>query len=103
MTTDLWQTPPDNFHSILFERVDPTRNEDRYYYLGWQPTLFDTGAVVRIFGRKGVSQRVMVPEPYPSLNDAWSTIRKHVRTRLRHGYRVVSWSMAEPTAHSRAA
>lgn len=44
-------TPPAVFKYILFERVNPERNESRYYYLSLQPTLFDSLAVIRVYGR----------------------------------------------------
>ena len=40
------------FTYLLFERVNREKNEARFYYLAWQPTLFEQGAVVRIFGRR---------------------------------------------------
>jgi len=85
---DRWAEPPADFHSLLFDRVDPAKNEDRFYFLAWHPTLLDSGAVVRIYGRKGRSQTTRIT-PFPSLVDAWPTIRRHIRTRLRHGYRIV--------------
>ena len=86
---DPWQTPPAGFQAIHFERINPERNEQRYYYIGWQPTLTDEGAVVRIYGRKGGGQRILTPTPFKSLTAAWPTLRSHIRTRLRHGYRIV--------------
>ena len=74
------------FTYLLFERVNLKRNEARFYYLAWQPTLLDAGAVVRIFGRKGGRRRVMSPVPYPSFGDAWPFVRSIIRRRLRNGY-----------------
>ena len=88
-TTDRWTTAPDDFHYILLELVNPEANEYRYYYLGWQPTLLDDGAVVRIYGRKGETQHLHL-EPFVSLDEAWPTIRGLIRTRLRHGYQIVA-------------
>ena len=86
--TDHWAAPPDDFHFILFEQVNPAKNEARFYYLAWQPTLTDSGAVVRVYGRKWGWQRTLITH-FPSLTEAWPTIRKHIRARLRHGYRIV--------------
>lgn len=84
-----WQSPPAEFRAVQFERIDPARNEARFYYLGWQPALFDGNAVIRVWGRKGGYQRLLVT-PFPSLEQAWPTIRSIIKTRLRRGYRIVS-------------
>ena len=84
-----WDQPPPDFHYVMFERIEPARNIARYYVIAWLPTLFDTGAVVRIYGRKEASKHIMSPQPFPSLRDAWPMIRAIVKTRLRHGYEVV--------------
>lgn len=79
-----------NFDFLLFERINPVQNEYRFYYLGWQPSLFDEGVVVRIAGRKlDGRQQVMAPLPYASFEEAWPTIRALIRKRLRHGYQMV--------------
>jgi predicted DNA-binding WGR domain protein len=92
---DNWDAPPTDFSFILFERVRPEHNERRYYYLAYQPTLFDDGAVIRLYGRKGVSQRLITPQPFGSLQAAWPLLREIIKTRLRHGYRIVQ---PEPAA-----
>lgn len=82
-------TPPPGFSYILFERVNPEANENRFYYISFQPTLVDSGAVVILYGRKGEGQRVRL-KAFDSLALAWPTIRRAIRTRLRRGYRVVA-------------
>jgi len=82
------KTAPASFQYALFERVNPERNEARFYYLGWQATLFDAGAVVRLWGRKGETQREQAT-PFATLADAWPLLRRLIRIRLRRGYRVV--------------
>ncbi len=84
-----WDTPPEDFRYILFERVDRAENMARYYLLGWQPTLFDQGAVIRVYGRKNGFQRVLIPQPFDSLDEAWPFLRSIIKTRLRHNYRIV--------------
>jgi len=49
------------------------------------PTLLGP-AVVRLWGRKGCSQRAATPKPFASLEEAWPELRKHIRARLRRGY-----------------
>jgi predicted DNA-binding WGR domain protein len=76
------------FTYLLLERVDPAKNENRFYYLAWQPSLFDYGTVVRMYGRRDGQQRKLRPLPYPSLAEAWPLIRALIRRRLRHGYQI---------------
>ena len=79
-----------DFTHLYFERIDPARNEYRFYYLGWQRTLFHAGAVVRIAGRlQNGHQRILAPLPYRSLDEAWYFIRATIRKRLRNGYTIV--------------
>jgi predicted DNA-binding WGR domain protein len=85
---DQWAEPPPNFTYLYFERVDPALNESRYYYLAWQPTLLGP-AVVRMWGRRGGQQQVRAT-PFDTLPDAWPEIRRHIRARLRHDYRIVA-------------
>jgi predicted DNA-binding WGR domain protein len=87
-----WEIPPPDFRFILFDRVDPAKNECRFYYLAWSRTLLDQGAVVRLYGRKGRSQHMISPQRFSSLEEAWPLIRTIIKTRLRHGYQIV-----EPT------
>ncbi len=84
-----WNHPPADFTFILFERVNVAENAQRFYYLGWLPTLLHPRAVVRIYGRKGQTQHVVTPQPFASLEEAWPLLRRIIKTRLRHGYRVV--------------
>lgn len=84
-----WEAPPADFSFILFEQVDPVENSNRFYYLGWLPTLLHPKAVVRMYGRKGETQRLITPQPFDSLEAAWPLMRAIIKARLRHGYRVV--------------
>ena len=84
-----WEKPPSDFHYVLFERVDPEKNINRFYYLGWTRTIFDAGAVIRLWGRKGGQQQTVQPAPFDSLDEAWPLIRSIIKARLRNGYRVV--------------
>lgn len=84
-----WSSPPADFRFVLFERHNQAENIARFYWLGWQPSLIDTGAVVRLYGRKGGHQRMLSPQPFASLEDAWPLIHAIIKTRLRHGYRLV--------------
>ena len=44
--------------------------------------------MIRSYGRKGAWQRTCIT-PFPTLEAAWPLIRASLKTRLRHGYRVV--------------
>lgn len=92
-----WTAPLPDFHFVLFDRTDPVQNVQRFYLVAWLPTLFEEGAVVRIFGRKSVSQR-LYSTPFPSLAEAWPFIRSTIKTRLRHGYQITA--MGTPVTHS---
>jgi len=85
-----WEKPFPDFHFVLFALTDSRTNKYRFYYLAWLPTLFDTGAVVRIWGRRGSQQRHLSPQPFASLEDAWPLLRAIIKKRLRHGYRVAA-------------
>ncbi len=82
------------FTHLFFERINPARNEARFYYIAWEPTLFEAGAVVRIYGRKGGHRRVMAPAPFSSLTAAWPFIRAIIRRRIAHGYKLVAPAVA---------
>jgi len=85
---DRWTNPPADFQFVLFERIDPAKNVNRFYYLILQRDLLGEWAVVRVYSRRDGQQQVRVT-PFPSLVEAWPAIRAHIRTRLRHGYRMV--------------
>lgn len=41
--------------NILLERIDPAQNMARYYVLAIEPTLFGDAALIREWGRVGMS------------------------------------------------
>ncbi len=84
-----WESPLHDFHFVLFDRTEPEKNAHRFYLVGWMPTLFDKRAVVRMYGRKGETQRTVMA-PFASLEEAWPLIRSLIKARLRHGYRIVA-------------
>ncbi|MCB0169343.1 MAG: WGR domain-containing protein [Anaerolineae bacterium] len=84
-----WEHLPKKFISILFERVCPEKNENKFYWLAWQPTLIDDWAVVRMHGRKDGFQRVLSPTPFRSLAEAWPVIKRTIRARVQRGYTIV--------------
>ncbi len=84
-----WDTPLPGFRAVRFERIEPAKNMRRFYMLAWQQTLFGEWVVVRRYGRKGQAGRQISITPFASLEAAWPLIRTLVKTRLRHGYRIM--------------
>lgn len=78
------------FTYALLARVDDTANVNRFYYLAWQPTLLESGAVIRCYGRRDGACRRMVPLPFASFAEAWPLIGAILRLRFKHGYRLVA-------------
>ena len=62
------------------------RNDGRWYWLGWQMTLFGW-AVVRIHGGKGAkSERTLFPMVFESFDVAEPELVRQVHRRLSRGY-----------------
>ena len=90
------------FTYIELEHVDCARNAHRYYRLAWESNLLGQACLVRVWGRKGSPKRQRVTH-FPTWTDAWPTVRALLRTRLRHGYRVVAGTLPPlpaPAGHS---
>jgi predicted DNA-binding WGR domain protein len=75
--------------SALLHRLNPARNEARSYYVLIGPALLDRHAVVRVWGRIGGQQRVMVTPCQTDDDEARTLARKLIQLRLRHGYTLV--------------
>ena len=78
------------FHGLLFRKVNPALNQNRYYLLLWQRNLFGQWELLRIWGRAGTNRQRMKGTPYPHLAVAWPEIRRITRLQLRHGYKAIS-------------
>ena len=87
-------SPPPEGRSALLHRLDPARNEARSYYVLVGPALLDRHAVIRVWGRIGGQQRVMVT-PCQSDAEARTLANKLIQLRLRHGYTLVWNEMSE--------
>ena len=57
------------------------------------PTLLHERAVVRMFDRKGETQRMLTPQGFDSLEVAWPLMHSIIKARLWHGYRVAQSDM----------
>jgi len=78
----------------LLRRINLARNEARYYYVLVGPALLDRHAVIRVWGRIGGQQRVMVT-PCQNDEEARTLAKKLIQLRLRHGYSLVWNEMSE--------
>ena len=72
----------------LLHRINPERNEHRFYAVQVGPSLFDEHAVLRLWGRIGGYQRQMVT-PCQSPDDAQVLARQLIQRRLQHGYQIL--------------
>ncbi len=72
----------------LMHRINPERNERRFYAVQVGPSLFDEHAVLRLWGRIGGYQRQMVT-PCQSPDDAQALARQLIQRRLQHGYQIL--------------
>lgn len=69
----------------LLHRLNPARNEARFYLITTGPALFDPYAVTRFWGQIGGQQRHMVT-PCESLAEAQQLARRLMQRKLRRGY-----------------
>ena len=75
-------------HTVRLASIDPSTNRHRSYALAWQPTLWGEVTLVRTWGRlhRPGRSRATVDADRAS---ARADIRRLLRRRLRHDYRVV--------------
>ena len=72
----------------LLHRVNPERNEKRYYYLSWGSSLLYPCAITRHWGRIGGSQQQLLT-PCNSAGEAEKLAAKLLKLRYRRGYTLV--------------
>ncbi|MEW5956094.1 MAG: WGR domain-containing protein [Chloroflexota bacterium] len=63
-------------------------NEARFYYVLVGPALLDRYAVIRVWGRIGGQQRIMVT-PCQTADEARTLANRLIRRRLKRGYTLV--------------
>ena len=73
----------------LLHRINPAKNEYRFYLVMTGPALFDEHAVIRFWGRIGGHQHHMV-SPCPTADDAARLAARLVQRRLKHGYKIIN-------------
>lgn len=76
--------------ATLLHRINPDRNEARFYYVLVGRTLLDQHGVMRIWGRIGGHQRAMIT-PCQTEEEARNVANMLIQRRLKRGYRLV-WS-----------
>ncbi|MCB0191913.1 MAG: WGR domain-containing protein [Anaerolineae bacterium] len=74
--------------AALLHRINPDKNERRFYFVSIGPALFDPYAVIRMWGRIGGYQRMLVTPCQTSL-EARKLATKLVQRRLSRGYRLI--------------
>ena len=80
------------FHAVVrLSSVDPMTNRFRFYVLSVRPTLWGDVALVQSWGRLGSPGRSRMTN-YATRAEAQAMIERLLRRRLRHGYRVVTWT-----------
>lgn len=72
----------------LLHRVNPERNEKRYYHLGWGVSLLYPWAVFRYWGRIGGAQRQMITS-CNSAEEAEKAAARLLERRLKNGYTLI--------------
>lgn len=82
--------PADWEKATLLHRINPERNEARFYYVFVGRTLLDQHGVVRVWGRIGGHQRAMIT-PCQTEEEARNMANGLIQRRLKRGYRLV-WS-----------
>lgn len=68
--------------------IDPASNKRRFYALSIQRTLFDEWALVREWGRIGVSGRLR-SDLYPSAGPAIDALLDIAGQKARRGYKAI--------------
>ena len=76
---------------IHLTKIDPEKNQARFYSLDLQPTLFGEWAVIRRWGRIGTEGRGR-SRFYPAKRDAEAAMSSELKRRSRRGY------VADPAA-----
>ena len=80
--------PTDWNEAALLHRVNPEKNEARFYFVSIGPALFDPHAVIRIWGRIGGYQRILVT-PCQTSTEARKLAKRLVQRRLKRGYKLI--------------
>lgn len=74
-----------DYPTLLFHRIDPTRNMARFYALAIEPTLFGDLSLVRHWGRIGTKGRQII-ELHADYSRAFDALERHAARRCERGY-----------------
>ena len=80
--------PTDWNEAALLHRVNPEKNAARLYFVSIGPALFDPHAVIRVWGRIGGYQRLLVT-PCQTSTEARKLAKRLVQRRLSRGYELI--------------
>ena len=80
--------PTDWNEAALLHRVNPEKDEARFYFVSIGPALFDPYAVIRVWGRIGGFQRMLIT-PCQTPLEARKLATRLVQRRLKRGYRLI--------------
>ncbi len=83
----------------LLHRIDPEKNDARFYIIQVGPSLLDPHCVLRIWGRIGGHQCSMISS-CASDADAQRLADRVVRRRLQRGYQIVNVNGGQNGLHS---
>ena len=76
------------------ESVDPEENRHRFYVTAWQPTLWNTWALVCRWGRIGENPRGLRVQECANLDTALHLAAEVIDRRIKHGYIITHMSSA---------
>lgn len=71
---------------VTLRRINPARNEKRFYALSVERDLLGATVLVRAWGRIGKAGRVAI-EAHPSEEAATTELRRVATLKARRGYR----------------
>ena len=71
---------------LRMESIDPKANRYRFYVTAWQPTLWNTWALICRWGRIGEDPRGVQVHECASIDDALQLAAEVIDLRMKHGY-----------------
>lgn len=72
-----------------FTKTDPGQNVHRWYTIYCGPTLFDTWAVVRAWGRIGSNRSQHLIHEFPTPDLAHTEAERQAQRRAKRGYQEI--------------